>query len=65
MSPHCAAVLAKLRSCKGGVTWDNFARGFRLGARIFDLREDGFQIETVTEQAGDCLRARYVLKAEA
>lgn len=61
MSPHCAAVLKKLRSCKRGVTFDNFARGFRLGARIFDLREAGYQIETVTEQAGDCLRARYVL----
>jgi Helix-turn-helix domain len=64
VNPQCKAVLAKLRSRKGGITFDDFARGFRLGARIFDLRESGYGIETVMEQVGDCTRARYVLRGE-
>ncbi len=34
-------VLAKLNAKRGGVTFDDFAHGFGLGARIFDLRDAG------------------------
>jgi len=63
MNPAAASVLAKLKAKRrAGVTFDDFARGFRLGARIFDLREAGYRIATVNEAlANGNKRARYVL----
>lgn len=59
-------VLSMLKKRKKlGVTFDNFGRGFRLGARIFDLREAGYKILTIREKVSDeCTRARYVLQQE-
>lgn len=38
---------------------------FRLAARIRNLRDDGHNIITMTEQSGNKRFARYVLQAEA
>lgn len=59
-------VLEKLKVKKRqGVSYDDFGKGFRLGARIFDLRRKGFVIETVPELVGEAIRARYVLLKSA
>lgn len=57
------AVLGKLVSAKKrGITFSDFPVGFRLGARIFELRGSGFHIQTVREELGNGrYRARYVL----
>ena len=39
MNAACEKVLAKLKAKRRGITFDDFTRGFRLGARIFDLRD--------------------------
>ncbi len=62
MNAACESVLARLNAAKrNGITFDDFPRGFRLGARIFDLRQDGFVISTIKEPIGSGTRARYVL----
>lgn len=63
MNPSTQRVLSDLRKAKRkGVTFDNYAQGFRLGARIFDLRQLGHKIVTQKETLpGDVVRARYVL----
>lgn len=45
-----------------GVTVKDFPVGFRLGARIFDLRQIGYAIQTITEEMKSGARiGRYVL----
>ena len=58
-------VLGKLRSKKRkGITTDDFPSGFRLAARVFDLREMGHIIHAQKERISTGTRARYVLVAE-
>ena len=62
MKPVNARVLGCLEKSKKGVTFDDFPTGFRLGARIFDLREMGYEIKTLNERMRSGRnRARYVL----
>lgn len=63
MHPSTTRVLNDLKKAKRkGVTFDDYAQGFRLGARIFDLRQLGHKIITQKETLqGDVVRARYVL----
>lgn len=61
MNPACIHVLNRLKAKKRGVCYDDFARGFRLAARIFDLREAGYTIQTVKDEIPGGTRARYVL----
>lgn len=61
MRPSNVKVLEDLQRKKKGVTFSDYPTGFRLGARIFDLRESGYNIATIKENLGDCIRARYVL----
>lgn len=63
MNPSTLRVLNDLKKAKRkGITFDNYAQGFRLGARIFDLRQIGHKIITQKEVlSGDVVRARYVL----
>ena len=58
-------VLAKLRRKRGGVTFADFAKGFRLAARVHDLRKAGHVIQTVRDEIEDGFIARYVLEREA
>lgn len=59
----CRSVLARMKRKRRGVTFDDFQTGFRLGARIFDLRRAGFSIVTVREHLDNgSTRARYVLQ---
>jgi hypothetical protein len=66
MKTACAKVLAMLRKArKHGVAFNDFARGFRLGARVYDLRREGFDIITVKEPMGNgATYARYILMRE-
>ena len=68
---NCTAVLRELKKCRSkGLTQDQaIPLGvFRLAARVKDLRDRGFRIETMmlegVNQYGHKTRyARYVLKA--
>lgn len=62
MMPRCEQVLKKLQRTRYGVTFNDFAPGFRLAARIHDLRSAGYDIITINERVGECSRARYLLK---
>lgn len=63
MNPACEKVLAKLKVKRRGITFADFARGFRLGARVFDLREAGHRIVTVKEPLdGGGTRPKDVLR---
>lgn len=56
-------VLNALRKAKAkGITPLDFPKAFRLGGRIYDLREKGFEI--ITSSFEDTRMARYVLKGE-
>ena len=63
MYPSSERVLNDLkRAKKKGITFDNYAQGFRLGARVYDLRQLGHKIVTMKETlSGGVVRARYVL----
>lgn len=63
MTPHEQKVLDKLVARKGkGISFSDFATGFRLGARIFDLRKAGYRIATRQEPLKDGgYKARYTL----
>ena len=63
MNPSTLRVLNDLKKAKNkGITFDSYPQGFRLGARVFDLRQIGHKIVTIKERlAGDVIRARYVL----
>ena len=56
-------VLSDLKRAKSkGITFDDYRVGFRLPARIFELRKIGYQVDTIKELLpNDVLRARYVL----
>lgn len=59
---HAQRVLTLLKARKSkGVTFQDFATGFRLAARIHELRNDGHDIVTLWEHDEDCKWARYVL----
>jgi EAL domain-containing protein (putative c-di-GMP-specific phosphodiesterase class I) len=63
MKSEASRVLAKLKQNRRGITFDDFGRGYRLGARIFDLRQAGFNIVTIKEALENgSQRARYVLR---
>lgn len=65
MHPSCHRVLSMLRRHKKGITFDVFPVGFRLGARIYELRKAGHDIITLKKPLGpDCVRACYVLQSK-
>ena len=54
-------VLTKLqRRPVRGITALDFPKGFRLGARIYDLRYKGYMIVTLDSGAGKLARYRLV-----
>jgi hypothetical protein len=58
-------VLAALRQSRAGLTVLDFPAGFRLGARIFDLRRLGYHITTRPKTLpGGSVVALYRLEAE-
>lgn len=60
MHPKALEVLNALRKNKRlGVTVEDFTLGFRLAARIFDLREAGYVIHSEPGRV-----ARYILLKE-
>lgn len=62
MSPTDLRVLADLKKYKKGISFDNYPTGFRLAARIFNLREVGHNIVTMKDPLGNGFyKARYVL----
>lgn len=62
MNHACLLVLNRLKSRPKGVTFEDFSVGFRLAARVFDLREAGHNIQTIKDELpGGGTRARYVL----
>lgn len=63
MSPSVLRVLNDLKRHKRkGITFSDYPQGFRLGARVFDLRQLGHNIVTMKETlAHDVVRARYAL----
>lgn len=57
-------VLAKLkRRPLRGITPLDFPKGYRLGARIYDLRRKGHDIQTIDSGAGKLARYRLVSAA--
>lgn len=66
MQPATIKTLDCLRRNKRrGITFDDFPTGFRLGARIFDLRQLGFEIVTKKIDIGDSRKiAQYFLIKE-
>ena len=67
---QCAAILALLRErgSEGLTPIDalNLVGSFRLGARIWDLRQEGYDIETQSHETPAGARvARYVLREVA
>ena len=55
-------VLFDLQKVPSGVTINEYAKGFRLGARIYDLRKVGYDIATIREYTHKSTYiARYVL----
>ncbi len=64
MRPACLKVISALRRKKRGVTVGDFARGFRLAARVHELRSAGFAIKTEQDEVSDGVLARYVLVGE-
>lgn len=65
MHPATMMVLGKLRNKKRrGITVDDFAIGFRLAARVFELREMRHVIHAEKEKIATGTRARYVLIKE-
>lgn len=62
MTPAEIKVSDTLIRKRGGITFEDFPLGFRLGARIYDLRLKGFDIHTIMEECGERKRARYVLR---
>jgi len=66
MNPSTAKVLNELRRRGSqGVTVDHFNIGFRLAARIKDLRDSGNEIRTAKETVNYGTRGRYFLISEA
>lgn len=67
MSPGAKMVLRKLQeNQQRGLTWDDFHKGFRLSARIYEIRGAGYSITTFNEtiRGGKCdglRKARYVI----
>ena len=67
MKPQTRTVLALLRIHPEGLTplealqW---GAGFRLGARIYELREAGYRIDNEWETSASGRYARYVLHEE-
>lgn len=65
---QCQQVLDHLRR-KGSITQKEAAQEYqiyRLAARIYDLRQDGHEIEKKMEKGkGDSMYARYYLKQPA
>lgn len=67
---QCDRILKHLRTHKRGITQMDAVEKFgcyRLSARISDLRELGYEIETVNETKKNrygvpCTYARYILK---
>lgn len=65
MHPSTLSVLKALKKKRKGITFNDFPLGFRLGARIKDLRDMGADIATMrVAQANGSWHARYVLLAE-
>lgn len=63
MKPYLAKVLYLLMVRKSkGVTFEDFPAGFRLEARIHDLRHAGYEIARFKMPLGSTHRAGYVLK---
>lgn len=59
MDNSCHTVYAKLKDARSaGISVADFPKGFRLAARIYDLREMGYDIATVRPLNK---QARYVL----
>lgn len=62
MNKSVAAVLNRLRIAgNAGINVTQFPKGFRLGARIYDLRQMGYEIITRRLENG---MAEYVLVGE-
>lgn len=63
MRPSEIRVFNDLKKAKRkGISFDDYGVGFRLGARIFDLRQMGHKIATTKETLSNgAVRARYVL----
>jgi hypothetical protein len=55
-------VLTMLGRRKNGVTVEHFPRGYRLAARIHDLRCAGHAIVTIIDETSAGRIARYVLQ---
>jgi hypothetical protein len=62
---QAARVLALLKSRGSqGVTFLDFPQGFRLGARIFDLKASGHDIDPIpVELPGGTRTVRYVIRS--
>ncbi len=70
MSSHCDKILGYLRYANGGITsWEAIQRFgcTRLAARISDLKDKGYRIDTQMEQSDDggTRFARYFLIGES
>lgn len=70
MSSHCDKILGYLRYANGGITsWEAIQRFgcTRLAARISELKERGYRIDTQMEQSDDggTRFARYFLIGES
>lgn len=62
MSSSALRVLADLkRKTRAGVTASDYPKGFRLGARIYDLRASGYQIEG-RKDSGTPLHRYYLVR---
>lgn len=65
LKPSQQTVLNKLKEKAAGITSKDFATGFALAPRVFELREKGAKILTVFEHnartGGN--HARYVLRS--
>jgi len=57
-------VLEKLKRQKYGITFQDFPAGFRLAARIYDLRNSGYDIQGHWVKNGDCRWIRYILMSK-
>ena len=69
MASHCDKILGYLRHANGGITsWEAIQRFgcTRLAARISDLKDKGYRIDTQMEQSNDggTRFARYFLIGE-
>ncbi len=64
MKPQTAALLRLLRAHPEGVTplqvWRAIG-SYRAGARVYELRREGYDVATRWDRDGDARFARYVL----